>query len=140
LLSADHPPFLAAAAIVAGFLIIPLRQWRSALARFLAQLLGFTIVTGLLRSGGVFPYRPGVITGNETWRIFVGTLEVLWWFGAAWLATGFLRAFVVLGGKRESKLARPVGRADLSFRIFFDRFPCTRPSGERPIGPTTAES
>jgi len=55
-------------------------------------------------SGGVVAYRPGVILDNETWRIFVGALEVLWWFGAAWLATGFLRSFVVLGGKRESKL------------------------------------
>ena len=105
-MSAAHPLFLAATAIVAGFLIIRLRQWRSDLLRFLAQLLGFTIVTGLLLSGGVFPYRTGVIIGNETWRIFVGALEVLWWFGAAWLATGFLRAFVVLGGKRESKLAQ----------------------------------
>jgi small-conductance mechanosensitive channel/CRP-like cAMP-binding protein len=105
-LSADHPLFLAATALVAGFLIIRLRQWRSALARFLAQLLGFIIVTGLMLSGGVAPYRPGVILGNETWRIFVGTLEVIWWFGAAWLATGFLRSFVVLGGKRESKLAQ----------------------------------
>jgi small-conductance mechanosensitive channel/CRP-like cAMP-binding protein len=119
LLSADHPLFLAAAAIVAGFLIIRLRQWRSALARFLAQLLGFTIVTGLLRSGGVFPYRPGVITGDETWRIFVGTLEVLWWFGAAWLATGFLRAFVVLGGKRESKLAQDLLAALIYLSAFF---------------------
>lgn len=106
LLSTDHPLFLAAAAIVAGFFLIRLRQWRSARARFLAQLLGFTLVTGLMLSGDVVPYRPGVILGNEIWRIYVGALEVLWWLGAAWLATGFLRSFIVLGGKRESKLAQ----------------------------------
>jgi small-conductance mechanosensitive channel/CRP-like cAMP-binding protein len=116
---AAHPLFLAATAIVAGFLIIRLRQWRSALARFLAQLLGFVIATGLLLSGGVFPYQPGVIAGSETWRIFVGALEILWWFGAAWLATGFLRAFVVLGGKRESKLAQDLLAALIYLTAFF---------------------
>jgi small-conductance mechanosensitive channel/CRP-like cAMP-binding protein len=106
LLSADHPLSLAAIAIVAGFLFIRLRRWRSAVARFLAQLLGFTIVTGLMLSGGVVPYRPDPILGNESWRLFVGALEISWWLGAAWLATGFLRSFVVLGDKRESKLAQ----------------------------------
>jgi len=106
LLLADHPLALAAIAIVAGFLCIRLRRWRSAVGRFLAQLFGFTIVTGLMLSGGVVPYRPGVVPGNELWRIFAGALEISWWLGAAWLATGFLRSFVVLGDKRESKLAQ----------------------------------
>jgi small-conductance mechanosensitive channel/CRP-like cAMP-binding protein len=119
LLTPDYPLFFAATAIVAGFLIIRLRQWRSALLRFFAQLLGFIIVTSLLLSSGVFPYRPGVIAGNETWHIFVGALEVLWWFGAAWLATGFLRAFVVLGGKRESKLAQDLLAALIYLTAFF---------------------
>src|ERR1700704_5986762 len=39
--------------------------------------------------------------------MFVGILEVIWWLGAAWLAVGFLRAFVVLGRQpRESKLVQ----------------------------------
>ena len=37
----------------------------------------------------------------------MGALEAIWWLGAAWLAAGFLRAFVVLGRQpRESKLVQ----------------------------------
>ena len=58
-------------------------------------------------AGGVVPYRPGVSIGAEPTRLFVGALEVIWWLGAAWLAVGFLRAFVVLGRQpRESKLVQ----------------------------------
>jgi small-conductance mechanosensitive channel len=56
-------------------------------------------------AGGVVPYRPGLGVGGESRRLFVDALEVLWWLGAAWLAVGFLRAFVVLERQpRESKL------------------------------------
>ena len=44
-------------------------------------------------------------SGGEPRRLFVGAVEAFWWLGAAWLAVGFLRAFVVLGRQpRESKL------------------------------------
>lgn len=37
----------------------------------------------------------------------MGALEAIWWLGAAWLAAGFLRAFVVLGRQpRESKMVQ----------------------------------
>jgi small-conductance mechanosensitive channel len=56
-------------------------------------------------AGGVVPFHPSLGGGGEPWRLFVGALEALWWLGAAWLAVGFLRAFVVLGRQpRESKL------------------------------------
>src|SRR5258707_4195792 len=75
--------------------------------RFLIQILFFVIFTALLLGGGVVPYRPGVTMGSESRRFFVGALEVIWWLGAAWLAVGFLRAFVVLGRQpRESKLVQ----------------------------------
>jgi small-conductance mechanosensitive channel/CRP-like cAMP-binding protein len=101
------PLFLAGIVIVAGYFAA--RYWlgRSSLARFLIQLLVFVILTGLLLAGGVVPYRPGVAIGSEPRRLFVGALEVIWWLGAAWLAVGFLRAFVVLGQQpRESKLVQ----------------------------------
>src|SRR5580704_6647379 len=56
-------------------------------------------------AGGVVPYHPGLGSGGEPRRVLVGALEVLWWLGAAWLAVGFLRAFVVLGRQpRDTKL------------------------------------
>ncbi len=56
-------------------------------------------------AAGVVPYRPGLGSGGESRRLFVGALEAFWWLGAAWLAVGFLRAFVVLERQpRESKL------------------------------------
>jgi small-conductance mechanosensitive channel/CRP-like cAMP-binding protein len=105
--TATDPLFLAGVVIVAGYFAA--RYWlgRSSLARFLIQLLVFVILTGLLLAGGVVPYRPGVAIGGEPRRLFVGALEVIWWLGAAWLAVGFLRAFVVLGQQpRESKLVQ----------------------------------
>src|SRR6266850_5342469 len=73
--------------------------------RFLIRLLVFAVVTALMLAGGVVPYRPGLGGGGEPRRLFVGALEAFWWLGAAWLAVGFLRAFVVLERQpRESKL------------------------------------
>src|ERR1700726_3342276 len=107
LATATDPLFLAGVVTVAG--IFGAHYWRgaSALAPFLIQLLAFVILTGLLLAGGAVPYRPGVAIGTEPKRFFLGTLEIIWWFVAAWLAVGFLRAFVVLGRQpRESKLVQ----------------------------------
>jgi GNAT superfamily N-acetyltransferase len=69
------------------------------------RLLVFAVVTGLTLAGGVVPFHPSLGGGGEPRRLFVGALEAFWWLGAAWLAVGFLRAFVVLGRQpRESKL------------------------------------
>jgi small-conductance mechanosensitive channel/CRP-like cAMP-binding protein len=107
LATARDPLFLAGVVIVAGFFAARYWEKRSSLARFLIQLLGFVILTGLLLAGGAVPYRPGVTIGTEPRRFFVGALEIIWWLGAAWLAVGFLRAFVVLGRQpRESKLVQ----------------------------------
>src|SRR6202050_761651 len=101
------PLLLAGTLIVAGFFGARYGQRRGPLTHFIVQLLVFVILTGLLRAGGVVPYRPGVTTGSEPRRLIVGALEAIWWLGAAWLATGVLRAFVVLGRQpRESKLVQ----------------------------------
>jgi small-conductance mechanosensitive channel/CRP-like cAMP-binding protein len=105
--TATDPLFLAGVAIVAGFFGARYWKGRSSLAYFLTQLLVFVILTGLLLAGGVVPYRPSDSVGAEPRRLFAGALEVIWWLGAAWLAVGFLRAFVVLGRQpRESKLVQ----------------------------------
>ena len=105
LATATNPLFLAAAVTVVGFLGARYWQRRSALAYFFGQLFFFAILTGLMLAGGLVPYRPGVSPAAEPTRLFVGVLEVIWWLGAAWLAVGFLRAFVVLGRQpRDTKL------------------------------------
>ncbi len=107
LATATQPLFLAGAVTIVGFLGARYWQGRSALVCFLVQLLFFAILTGLLLAGGVVPYHPGVSTGTERMRLFVGVLEVIWWLGAAWLAVGFLRAFVGLERRpRDTKLVQ----------------------------------
>jgi small-conductance mechanosensitive channel/CRP-like cAMP-binding protein len=105
LATATDPLSVAGVVIVAGF--FGARYWkaRNSLAYFLVQLVVFIILTSLMMAGGVVPYRPGVAMESEPRHLLVGALKVIWWLGVAWLAVGFLRAFVVLGGQpRESKL------------------------------------
>src|SRR5580692_10832822 len=86
LATATDPLFLAGVVTVAGIFGAHYWRGRSALAHFLIQLLAFVILTGLLLAGGAVPYRPGVVAiGTEPKRFFLGTLEVIWWLGAAWL-------------------------------------------------------
>jgi small-conductance mechanosensitive channel/CRP-like cAMP-binding protein len=107
LATASNPLFLAGLVIVTGFFATRYWQRRSSLAYFLSQLLVFAILTGLMLAGGVVPYRPGPVIGTETKRFLVALFEVIWWLAGAWLATGFLRAFVVLGRQpRETKLVQ----------------------------------
>ncbi len=105
--TATHPLFLAGTVTVVGFFGTRYWQRRSALAYFFVQLLFFAILTGLMLAGGVVPYRPGGSSWPEPTRLFVGVLEVFWWLNAAWLAIGFLRAFVVLERQpRDTKLVQ----------------------------------
>ena len=107
LATVSDPLFLAGAVIVAGFFGASYWRRRSSLAHFIVQVLVLVILTGLLLAGGVVPYSPGAMTQAQPRRFFVGTLEVFWWLGAAWVTVGFLRAFVVLGQQpRESKLVQ----------------------------------
>jgi small-conductance mechanosensitive channel/CRP-like cAMP-binding protein len=107
LATATDPLCLAGAVIVVGFFGGRYWQRHSALGHFFVQLFFFAILTGLMLAGGVVPYRPGASIWPELTRLFVGVLEVFWWLGAAWLAVGFLRAFVVLGRQpRDTKLVQ----------------------------------
>jgi small-conductance mechanosensitive channel/CRP-like cAMP-binding protein len=104
---ATDPLLLAGPVVVAGFFGARYGQRRGPLTQFLVQFLVFVILTWLLLAGGVAPYRPGVTISSEPRRLIVGALEAIWWLGAAWLAVGFLRTFVVLGRQpRESKLVQ----------------------------------
>ena len=101
------PLLLAGVVSVVGFFGARYRRGRRSVKHFLIRLLLFTLFTGLMLVGGVVPYEPGVMVGNRLQRLLAGSLEVVWWLAAAWLAVGFLRAFVVLSRQpRESKLVQ----------------------------------
>jgi small-conductance mechanosensitive channel/CRP-like cAMP-binding protein len=107
LATVTDPLFLGGMTIVIGFFGARYRREHGSLAYFLIQLVVFAILTGLMLVGGVVPYHPGVTVGAEPRRLFVGALEIIWWLSGAWLATGFLRAFLVLRRQpRESKLVQ----------------------------------
>jgi len=75
--------------------------------RWPIRFLIFSVTTGLMLAVGVVPFRPGLGSGGEPQRLLVGALEAFWWLGAAWLAVGLLRAFLVLGRQpRESQLIK----------------------------------
>jgi small-conductance mechanosensitive channel/CRP-like cAMP-binding protein len=104
---AADPLFLAGVVIAVG--VLGARYWRerNRVAHFWIRVVIFVIVTSLMLAAGVVPYHPGFVAGNEARRLFAHGLEVVWWLAGAWLAVGFLRAFLVLGRRpRESKLVQ----------------------------------
>jgi small-conductance mechanosensitive channel/CRP-like cAMP-binding protein len=74
---------------------------------FFIQFLVFASLTFLMFARDIVPYRPSAPGWSAPERLLVGFLEILWWLAAAWLTSGFLRAFVVLGRKpTEAKLVQ----------------------------------
>jgi small-conductance mechanosensitive channel/CRP-like cAMP-binding protein len=74
---------------------------------FFIQFLVFASLTFLMLARDIVPYRPAAPGWSAPERLLVGFLEILWWLAAAWLTSGFLRAFVVLGRKpTEAKLVQ----------------------------------
>jgi small-conductance mechanosensitive channel/CRP-like cAMP-binding protein len=74
---------------------------------FFIQLLVLASLTVLMLARDIVPYRPVAPGWSAPERLLVGFLEILWWLGAAWLTSGFLRAFVILGRKpTEAKLVQ----------------------------------
>src|SRR5271170_6707216 len=93
--------------IVISLLAVKYHNLRRSLANFLVKLLIFGALTTYMVAQKVV--TTGVIPSQDTRfeRAFASSLQVTWWLVAAWLAVGFLRAFVVLGRKpSDSKLAQ----------------------------------
>ena len=68
--------------------------------QFLLQVAIFSILTFLLRADDIVPYSGAPSPSEPLPRhVVVDALEIAWWLVGAWLARGFLRAFVVLGRK-----------------------------------------
>jgi small-conductance mechanosensitive channel/CRP-like cAMP-binding protein len=100
---------LLVAAVLIGLGLLGARYCRihRPLLYFVIQCLIFATLTTLMLARNIVPYRPSAVLGSAPERLFVGVLEVVWWLSAAWLTSGFLRAFVVLGRKpTEAKLVQ----------------------------------
>lgn len=91
---------LVAVGVPAVHLIFRRRPFGRAAARIVFLAL---LTVGLLHAG-IVPYRPLQFTGGPFRDAIYGLLKITWWFGAAWLMVGFLRAFLTLELPHESKL------------------------------------
>jgi small-conductance mechanosensitive channel/CRP-like cAMP-binding protein len=101
------PLLMAAAVTVIGFCGSRYWRQRKPSLNVAIQLATFIALTALLLTGGVVPYRPATMITPGSRRIFAGMLEIVWWLVTAWLAAGFIRAFVLLGRKpHEAKLVQ----------------------------------
>jgi small-conductance mechanosensitive channel/CRP-like cAMP-binding protein len=96
------------------------RHERHALSAFLLKLVVFGAVTALMLGENVLPVRTDIAGSTALRRTVESSIQVVWWLLAAWLAVGFLRAFVVLGRKpSESKLAQDLLAALIYLVAFF---------------------
>jgi small-conductance mechanosensitive channel len=89
--------------------IIAAHFWRSknAFVYVSIQSIVLLLLTGSMLAGHIVPYRPSTDPLTELQLISAGALKTVWWLTVAWLATGLLQAFVVLGRKpNEVKLVQ----------------------------------
>jgi small-conductance mechanosensitive channel/CRP-like cAMP-binding protein len=99
------PLILASVLVILGFMANRLYKDRVSFTYFTAQALFFAAITALMFAGEVTPYHPNEFKGSEVRRLFIGTLQVVWWLVAAWLAVGFSRVFLLYTRRpRDSKL------------------------------------
>jgi small-conductance mechanosensitive channel len=74
-------------------------------ARAIIRVIFLILLTVVLVSADIVPYRPLVFTGTAFLDAVHGALKVAWWLWAAWFLVGFLRAFVIVEHRpREAKL------------------------------------
>jgi small-conductance mechanosensitive channel/CRP-like cAMP-binding protein len=107
-------------AFAISLIAIRVRNERQALSTFLIKLVVVGTVTAFMLGQNVLPIRTDVAGATALRRTLESTIQVIWWLLAAWLAVGFLRAFVVLGRKpSESKLAQDLLAALIYLVAFF---------------------
>src|SRR5262245_19948326 len=75
--------------------------------RAIVRVVFLILLTIVLLSAGIVPYRPLSSTGSPFRDAVHGALQVAWWLWAAWFLVSFLRAFVIVAHRpREGKLLR----------------------------------
>jgi small-conductance mechanosensitive channel/CRP-like cAMP-binding protein len=97
--------FVAFGLMVLGGLITHLLFKNYPLTRAIIRVITLILLTLVLVSADIVPYRPLVFTGTPFLDVVHGGLKVAWWLFAAWFVVGFLRAFVIVEHRpREGKL------------------------------------
>jgi small-conductance mechanosensitive channel/CRP-like cAMP-binding protein len=106
LMEAAHDSlFVAFGLMVLGGLITHFLFKNYPFARAIIRVIILILLTIVLVSANIVPYRPLVFTGTPLLDVVHGALKVAWWLFAAWFVVGFLRAFVIVEHRpREGKL------------------------------------
>src|SRR5215813_10558726 len=74
-------------------------------ARAIGRVVFLLLLTLVLLSAGIVPFRPLPSTGSPFRDAVHGALQVAWWLWTAWFLVSFLRAFVIVEHRpREGKL------------------------------------
>jgi small-conductance mechanosensitive channel/CRP-like cAMP-binding protein len=90
--------------LVVGFLVARVAFRDRPITHFLLQLAAFASFTSMLALARVSPLAPTPLMGVTLGYAIVSSFKIVWWFGAAWLLSGFIRAVLVF--KRQEKETR----------------------------------
>ena len=97
--------FVAFGLMVLGGLTTHLLLKNYPFARAIIRVITLILLTVVLVSAGIVPYKPLQLTGTPFLDAVHATLKVAWWLFAAWFVVGFLRALVIVEHRpREGKL------------------------------------
>ena len=103
---AARDPFLGAFVLMAtGALVSRLLFKQQPIWRAIVRVVSLILLTLLLLHNGIVPYEPLHSTGRPFHDVIVGTLNIAWWFWAAWFLVALVRSVVVFEHRRhEGKL------------------------------------
>ena len=102
---ARDPLMVAFGLMVLGGLTTHFLFKHSPFTRAIVRVVCLILLTILLLSAGIVPYRPLHSTGSPFRDAVHGALQVAWWLWAAWFLVSCLRAFVIVEHRpREGKL------------------------------------
>ena len=93
------PLLLAAAILVAGFLLTRLAFRNRPIGHLLCQLVTFAGVTVTIVAGGVVPFEATPPMPHVLEFAVISTFKVVWWLAGAWLLAGLARAALVFRRK-----------------------------------------
>ena len=104
--TAERDPLVVAFGLMAlGGLTTHFLLKRYPFTRAIIRVVCLILLTILLLSADIVPYRPLSSTGSPFRDAVHGALKVAWWLWAAWFLVSFLRAFVIVEHRpREGKL------------------------------------
>ena len=103
-----HDPLVEAFALMAvGILVIRFLFKKHSIARTIARIIFFVLLTVLLLHGGIFPNQPLHSSDTPLRDAVAGAVKIGWWLWMAWFLDSILRSVVVFERRpREGKLVQ----------------------------------